>query len=297
LIPHLKSYSRDIIPTIRIDPNEKVALMRKDGVIRISDYYCPPPHQSLDKADGGGNHNHGRVPSMVTFGLAWDVTNGRNIDLDASAICLDADLNEVETVSFRKLQSTNGSILHGGDEREGDAIGDDEKIHFKLKAIDPKVKYIGIVINSYSGQELDDIAAASCHLFDSSTGRDIARYALTNASELDKRTGLIMACLFRGTDGGTSSVVCGSTTEVEWYLRIMSFPCNGLVASALVDDFQLLLAQNPPKSPPVIIVEDEDEECEIDLSMPMRVQHNEDEEIVVLPFEDLKKITLQTRAR
>ncbi len=50
----------------------RVAIMRKGGVIRLRDY-CPSG-----------------LPQTLCLGLAWDVTNGVNIDLDASAIMLDA---------------------------------------------------------------------------------------------------------------------------------------------------------------------------------------------------------------
>ena len=51
-----------------------------------------------------------------------------------------------------QLRSSDGSIVHGGDEREGDEKGDDEKIILYLDRVHPAVAYIGFVINSYSGQ-------------------------------------------------------------------------------------------------------------------------------------------------
>jgi hypothetical protein len=35
LIPEIKSYSRDIVPGIVVDPRERVAIMRKGGIIRL----------------------------------------------------------------------------------------------------------------------------------------------------------------------------------------------------------------------------------------------------------------------
>ena len=116
----------------------------------------------------------------MTFGLAWDVTNGVNIDLDASAICLNSSLAKVDIVWFRKLTSDDRAIQHSGDEREGDEVGDDEKIQIQLGDINPEIKHIAFVINSFSGQELDDIRLAACHLFDPTTGVEIAKYKLSN---------------------------------------------------------------------------------------------------------------------
>jgi hypothetical protein len=68
------------------------------------------------------------IADNFSLGLAWDVTNGKAIDLDASCVFLDKSLNPVDTVSFQKLRSSDGSMVHQGDEREGDEEGDDEKL-------------------------------------------------------------------------------------------------------------------------------------------------------------------------
>lgn len=221
LIPYLKSYTRDLIPTIEVDPTERVAIMRKGGNVRLSDYI-----------------KGSKLPSCLTFGLAWDVTDGVNIDLDASAICLDSDLKLVDLVcGKKKLQSSDGSIRHQGDEREGDEIGDDEKLDVTLSLVAPNVHYIAFIINSYSGQELDDVARASCHLFDPSTGVDVATYAMTNDQSLDGHTALLVGCLYRGDGDG-------------WGLFIISEAAMGKKAKENVEDLQIFLRKNRPKVPP-----------------------------------------------
>ena len=235
LLPHLKSYSRDLMPHIHVDPTERVAILHKGGCIRVSDY-CP----------------HHQLPSQVTLGLAWEITNGQNVDLDASAVCLDQGLNLVDTVWFRQLTSQDGSIRHHGDEREGDALGDDEKITITLDQVSEFVQYIGIVINSYSRHELDDVCEASCHLFDPASNSDIASYAMTNSRELDKHTALVVACLYRSPDPDV------------WNLLIISQPAQGTMAKDNVPDLQRFLRENPPK--PEIIVEDE--EIAVEAEMP-----------------------------
>jgi tellurium resistance protein TerZ len=156
------------------------------------------------------------------LGLAWDVTNGVDIDLDASAVCLDRDLRMIDLVYFKQLRSSDGSIHHSGDEREGDSLGDDEKIIIALNSVNPEVEHIVFVINTYSGQELDDIAMASCHLFDPQSRKDLATYTMTNNSSLDKHTALLLADLYR--DGITR----------DWMMRIISQPTNGKTARQCV---------------------------------------------------------------
>jgi tellurium resistance protein TerZ len=230
LIPEIKGYTRDLIPSIVIDPRERIAVMRKGGTIRVTDYV---------------KDHH--IPEWLTFGLAWDVTNGVNIDLDASAILLDKNLSLVDAVWFRQLTSRDGSIKHSGDEREGDAVGDDEKINFSLSNVPSNVTYIGLIINSFSGQELDDIAKASCHLFDPKTNVDVATYTLTNCAALNHHTALVMGCLYRSSvdDGGKNS------TDNSWCLRIIAEPADGRTVHDNVDELQRYLQTHPPQPPSI----------------------------------------------
>jgi len=258
LIPEIKGYTRDMVPDIKIDPTERMAMLRKGGVVRVTDYL--PGH---------------KVPTWLTFGLAWDVTDGVNIDLDASAILLDEKLNDVDTVWFRHLQSDDGSIRHSGDEREGDEQGDDEKIKVNLNKVSRNVRYICFVLNSFSGQELDDVKKAACHLFDAETHIEVARYSMTNTHELDKHTALLVACLYRETAGG------------DWRLWILSQPRQGKTVQDNLPDLVNYLRSHPaPVVTPSVVAEDEDEI--VVTAMPTGVQTIEEEdEIAVLPMEEL----------
>ena len=266
LIPELKGYTRDLIPSIVINPNERIAIMRKGGTIRVADYV--PNHV---------------VPEWLTFGLAWDVTNGVAIDLDASAILLDKNYNLVDAVWFQQLTSLDGSVKHGGDEREGDAFGDDEKISFSLAQVPANVEYIGLVINSFSGQELDDVAKASCHLFDPKTNVDIAKYTLTNCTALNGHTALVMGCLYRSNlvDAGNKY----SSSSGGWYLRIIAEPAQGRTVHDNVDELQRFLRNNPSHKPSI------PPEPEIVLNtMPDPIIVEEEEIVVPIPEEEIHVI-------
>jgi len=230
LLPEMQMYSKDLVPGLKVDVASRVAIMRKGGSIRLSDYYPA----------GWSNAS----PPRLVMGLAWDVTGGVNIDLDASAILLDANLKQLDLVFFGKLGSSDGAIRHGGDEREGDEKGDDEKIFLELGRVHPAVAYIGFVINSYSGQELDDVKDASCHLYDASSYRDLARFEMSNCSFLDKHTALVVGVLLR--DMGTG----------EWMFEIASEAAQGRTVHDNVDELQAFLrrrpsrALQPPRPPP-----------------------------------------------
>jgi len=220
LIPEMRMYMSDLVPGIKVDHSQRVALMRKGGGIRLSDYSQSPS-----------------LPQTIVLGLAWDVTDGIAIDLDASCIMLDSNMQQVDLVYFGKAASNDGSVRHGGDQRSGAAKGDDEQIFLSLASVHPAVAYLGFVINSYSGQELDDVKGASCHLFDGGSSRDIARFTLTNTKFLDKHTALVMGMLYRDKD-------------TMWCYRIIAEAAQGRTAHDNVDELQRYISRNPPPPMP-----------------------------------------------
>lgn len=251
--------SRDLVPSIRNDPTERVAILRKGGAVRVSDY--SPGH---------------KLPTWLRLGLAWDITNGRNIDLDASAILLDGRFRVKDMVWFRNLTSSCGSIRHGGDEREGDEAGDDEKISVNLNAVPRDVRFICFVLNSFSGQELDDVSKASCHLYDHASRVELAKYALTNTAELNHHKALLMACLYRNTKDPN-----------DWRLWILSQPRQGRTVEDNVPDLvHYLRNNNPPPVAPPITVKDEDEVFVT--AMPSGLEPLAEEEEIEINMGDFK---------
>lgn len=258
LIPSFKSYTKDLLSeaalgSFHIDSTERVAIVRKGGTVRLADYCA-----------------NNQLPPLATFGLAWDVTGGINIDLDASAICLDSGLNFVDQVWFKQLRSKDDAIRHHGDEREGDEAGDDEKMDILFSKIDSGIEYVGFVINSYSGQELDDVSRASCHLFDPSTGADIVTYAMTDATTLNGFTALLVACLRR--------VAPSETGESDaWTLSILGEAAHGRTVKDNVDELQNFLRRNPL---PNRIPQEVEEEIDLtEVGMPAFVPMPEEEDI------------------
>jgi hypothetical protein len=79
--------------------------------------------------------------SRVRVGLAWDIEQGRKVDLDASCVAVghQGQVLMDETVYYGNLTNSNLSIQHSGDETTGEAAGDDEKILLELDKIPTKV--------------------------------------------------------------------------------------------------------------------------------------------------------------
>jgi len=159
--------------------------------------------QSLSLA----KNNPGRT--RVFMGLGWDPVKkggflggifggGGSIDLDASVIIFDAGLNEIDTVSFRKLNSSDGAIKHDGDNLTGDGDGDDEVIHVDLSRLNPAAVHLVFTVNSFRGQTFKEVDNAVARLVDESTGRAICSFTL---KEQGSHTGVVMASLSKGADG------------------------------------------------------------------------------------------------
>ena len=137
---------------------------------------------SLSKRDGGSL-------TRVRMGLGWDAvkkkglfgSKSQSIDLDASALLLDAGGRLVDQVWFQQLRSSDGSVLHTGDNRTGAGDGDDESIQVDLSRVPASVTDVVFTVNSFTGQDFSSIANAFCRLIDETTETEIARYELTGS--------------------------------------------------------------------------------------------------------------------
>jgi tellurium resistance protein TerZ len=179
---------------------------------------------SLQKSDGGDL-------TQVSLGLGWDAAKkggffsrgGGSIDLDASAILLDASKNVIDSVWFGNLKSADGSIQHSGDNLTGEGDGDDEKIAVDLTRVHPAVQTIVLVVTSYQGQTFDKVANVFARVVDVSGSRttEVVRYDLADTGT---KTGSVIAKLTRSGSG--------------WSITALGNPANGKTAKDLVGDAQ-----------------------------------------------------------
>jgi len=187
ILPLLSNTIRLFIPTA--PRRQKVAFaMEKGGILDLP--------QSLD---------------AVTIGLGWDVDEGE-VDLDVSAVLLDANLAEVETVFFGNLESTAHGIVHTGDNLTGHGDGDDEQIKVSLMRVGHGVQQIVFVINIYTvGRKFNQVAKPYCRVVDNATGGELCKYMLREAGN---EAGLIVAKIMREAGG-------------RWGFHALGLPCKG----------------------------------------------------------------------
>lgn len=187
ILPLLSTVIRRFLPKAPI--KQKVAFaMEKGGV--------------LDMPLGMG---------CITVGLGWDVDQGE-VDLDVSAVLLDARGEDVEAVFFGHLESIHNGIVHSGDNLTGDGDGDDEQIQVDLNRIQPHVQQVFFVVNIYSAnRSFKQVAKPYCRIVDNMLGNELCRYSLSDAGN---DNGLIIAKMAREAGG-------------RWGFHALGMPCRG----------------------------------------------------------------------
>jgi tellurium resistance protein TerZ len=175
---------------------------------------------NLEKEDGS-------ELKRVFMGLGWDAKTGglfgyggSSIDLDASCVMFDENKTVVDTVSFRKLYSSDGSIRHSGDNLTGEGDGDDEIINVDLTTVPNRVTQIVFTVNSYQGQTFDKVKNCFCRLVDTVDNKEIAIYKLNEKGTTN--TGLIMCKLYRHSN--------------KWKMSAIGIPCNGRTVSDISNE-------------------------------------------------------------
>lgn len=93
----------------------------------------------------------------------------------------------------------HGVLTRKGDEQEGDEVGDDERVNIDFARLGDNISFLCIVINSYSGQELDDVKDAGCHIFGVSANesREICKINLSGEKSMDGKTACFVGCFFK----------------------------------------------------------------------------------------------------
>ncbi len=176
----------------------------------------------------------GQGLNKIMIGAGWDVAQskigsffgggGGSIDLDVSLICLDADGNVLETVWFRNLKNSNGSIIHKGDNLTGVGDGDDEVITVDIPNLPPKTKTLVTTISSFRGQTFDRVQNAFCRVVDMDDNKEQARF---NLSESGNYTSLIIS-KFQVNHG-------------IWSMTALGVKCQGTTINDLLPEIRKIL--------------------------------------------------------
>ncbi|MFH9353981.1 TerD family protein [Kitasatospora sp. NPDC017646] len=142
--------------------------------------------------------------SAVSIGLGWDVrtTTGAEFDLDASAIVLNADgkvLSNAHFVFFNNTSTPDNTVVHTGDNRTGEGVGDDESINVNLSGLPAEAAKITFPVTIYDGvtrgQNFGQVRNAYIRVVNAAGGAEIARYDLSEDAATE--TAMIFGELYR----------------------------------------------------------------------------------------------------
>ncbi|PHM73245.1 TerD family protein [Xenorhabdus kozodoii] len=155
----------------------------------------------------GGNVSLSKeAPSMknVLIGLGWDAraTDGQDFDLDASAFLLTASgkvRSDADFIFYNNLKSSDGSIMHTGDNRTGEGDGDDESLKIKLDQVPADVEKVVFVVTIHDAQtrsqNFGQVSGAFIRLVNDDTQVEVARYDLTEDASTE--TAMLFGELYR----------------------------------------------------------------------------------------------------
>ncbi len=121
----------------------------------------------------------------IMIGLGWEMRPGQALDLDAAVFILGNNgklLSESHLVFYNNLKSPDGAVQHTGDNRTGNADGDDEVILANLSTLIPSTEDLVFVVTIHESEARNHhfglLQQAFIRLVDVETKREISRYDL-----------------------------------------------------------------------------------------------------------------------
>lgn len=154
----------------------------------------------------------------LKVGLGWDTNKydgGYDFDLDAETFLLGANgkvTNDKDFVFYGNLVHPSGSVRSLGDNRTGSGSGDDEIIEVDLAKVPMSIEHIMFTVSIYQAEQRNQtfgqVSHAFIHVDDSDTGRELARFDLTEDYSIE--TAIVVGELYRsGSDWKFKAVGSG----------------------------------------------------------------------------------------
>jgi tellurium resistance protein TerD len=145
----------------------------------------------------GGNVNLSKEAPGLTklqVGLGWDVrsTDGAAFDLDGVVFLLNASgkvRGDGDFIFYNNLRSSDGSVVHSGDNRTGAGEGDDESVSIDLSKVPADVERIALAVTIHEAdarrQNFGQVAKAYVRCVNGANNSEIARYDLSEDSSTE----------------------------------------------------------------------------------------------------------------
>ena len=139
----------------------------------------------------GGNVNLSKeAPGLVNLkvGLGWDTraTDGAGFDLDGAVFLLKSSgkvRSDGDFIFYNNLKSSDGSVVHSGDNTTGQGDGDDESVTIDLSKVPADVDKVVLAVTIHDAetrrQNFGMVGKAFIRCINGANSSEIARYDLS----------------------------------------------------------------------------------------------------------------------
>ena len=161
---------------------------------------------AVSLAKGGNVSLTKQAPGLANIhvGLGWNarVTDGSQFDLDASAFILGSGgkvRSDADFIFYNNRTSTDGAVVHKGDNITGEGEGDDEVISVALSRLPADVDRIAFTVTIHEAdsrrQNFGMVQGAFIRVVNEAGGAELARYDLSEDASVE--TAMIFGEIYR----------------------------------------------------------------------------------------------------
>jgi len=162
---------------------------------------------SVSLSKGGRVSLSKEAPGLtnIKIGLGWDTNatdTGADFDLDASVFLLDANNKataDTDFIFYGNLKSTDGSVIHEGDNLTGEGDGDDEVIKVDLSKIDAKYESLAITVTIHEAasrnQNFGQVSNAFIRVLNDADGKELTKFELDE--DYSSETAILFGTLYK----------------------------------------------------------------------------------------------------
>ena len=162
---------------------------------------------SISLSKGGRVSLSKEAPGLknIQVGSGWDTNasdTGADFDLDSSLFMLDSNNKttaDSDFIFFNNLKSTDGSVVHQGDNLTGEGDGDDELMNIDLSKIDAKYESLAITVTIHDGearkQNFGQVNNAFIRVVNADDGKELAKFELDE--DYSSETAVLFGTLYR----------------------------------------------------------------------------------------------------
>ena len=161
---------------------------------------------AISLSKGGNVSLSKEAPGLKTVrvGLGWDprATDGAGFDLDASVFLQNESgkiRSDADFIFYNNKTSADGSVVHQGDNTDGQGEGDDEQVVVSLDRLPADVQKLSFAVTIHDAenrrQNFGMVSNSFIRVVNESGGTEIARFDLSEDASTE--TAMIFGELYR----------------------------------------------------------------------------------------------------